>query len=626
MTDDFKLKILKWLTGNYAVESGSNVPQFKQVQSNTNNLSTKLNSYFPNGYTICGQIENANGSSLNAIYGGYQENGNQFGFIYIVDSTFNEVQLIKTYAGGTKLGVIEKINVAEDNTFYGIEIASNGRRLVMLNNFLFKLPNAANYEIVYRQGYTLQGKLLNAIKINDVIKNPVNSRYVISGVVNDSQNLNLFQPYASQVYIQVGAENEWTHYSLPSEIDANFDLLSTSATWNSNDVLSLKLSGWVNEGAGINTYTEYTNSGNNLVAYQILPPIIDVVSTNSLVIPGGRTYIQYTVAEPPYFITESVYVGYIDYSTNEIVNIFTMYNSSELEKGVFYFKKINNQPFYAVIYNEGTSTYKIKIGKLVDTQYYEKHLGTSNGKLTLSLFDINNNYNLYVYYVQVNNQVFYVNQIYNNLNYNGIPYQNWNSMVPNSAIIYNENDIEVFARNLYNRIVNNNTTTSTVQIPNTLVNDIKLKLKELYSETNNLLVNDSSEIETNIYEELLINFSNSLFMQNRNNINDIKENLNGAIRLNNSISQSLDYNNAKIGWYRINYSDGSSKTNPIDTASLTYNNLRTTYRITVYVPSNKNIVSIDLLSNDKNTNYQTIDCSILQREKLYTLTQDVYIN
>ena len=56
MTSDFKDKILKWLTGNYTVDSGSNVPQFSIPSTNTNNLNTELNDALNNDYFINGNI------------------------------------------------------------------------------------------------------------------------------------------------------------------------------------------------------------------------------------------------------------------------------------------------------------------------------------------------------------------------------------------------------------------------------------------------------------------------------------------------------------------------------------------------------------------------------------------
>ena len=38
MTDNFKKKILDYLVSNYATETGSNIPQFSEIEQKTNNL------------------------------------------------------------------------------------------------------------------------------------------------------------------------------------------------------------------------------------------------------------------------------------------------------------------------------------------------------------------------------------------------------------------------------------------------------------------------------------------------------------------------------------------------------------------------------------------------------------
>jgi hypothetical protein len=228
--------------------------------------------------------------------------------------------------------------------------------------------------------------------------------------------------------------------------------------------------------------------------------------------------------------------------------------------------------------------------------------------------------------MQIENVVYDMKQVFNSLNYNGLSYQALNSMVPNSVNIYDPNGVVIFARNLYNRIVNNNTTISTVEVPNDFMNDVTIKLKELISETNNIMVSDSMEIVKNVYEELLINFVNSIIVKNSNNINNVIINNTASNRINNSVSNPsvLDYNNSKIGKYKINYGNGTNVINPINN-NLVYTNLSTNYIITVYVPLEYGITNIQLLSNDGSTVYQTIDCSSLENDKYYTINQKLEV-
>ena len=49
------------------------------------------------------------------------------------------------------------------------------------------------------------------------------------------------------------------------------------------------------------------------------------------------------------------------------------------------------------------------------------------------------------------------------------------------------------------------------------------------------------------------------------------------------------------------------------------------YSFAIFVPTAKSIENIQLISNDENTIYQTIDTSNLEQEKFYLITQDVKV-
>ena len=107
------------------------------------------------------------------------------------------------------------------------------------------------------------------------------------------------------------------------------------------------------------------------------------------------------------------------------------------------------------------------------------------------------------------------------------------------------------------------------------------------------------------------------------NTNNYIDNYGGASRLNQSVSKETDYSNAKATKVVIHYNDGSQLKGGI---SATINNGIATYSITLYIPNNKNVDSIDILSEDENTIYQTIDTKgRFENNKYYTLTQDVHI-
>jgi hypothetical protein len=196
-------------------------------------------------------------------------------------------------------------------------------------------------------------------------------------------------------------------------------------------------------------------------------------------------------------------------------------------------------------------------------------------------------------------------------------------MVPDHVNLYNNSNL-IFSRNLYNLVINDNTTVATVKIPNNYQNDVVINKQELYGETKTKLVESTQSITKNIYEEVLLNFVNSLFIKNKNDINNIIDNYTGATRLNNSISswQLLDYDNCKITKYRINYDDNTSEVRVLTNFNVSYEASKTVYTFSFY----NNISNIQLISNDENTIYQTIDLSNLEKGKYYVITQDLHIN
>ena len=174
---------------------------------------------------------------------------------------------------------------------------------------------------------------------------------------------------------------------------------------------------------------------------------------------------------------------------------------------------------------------------------------------------------------------------------------------------------------LYNYKVYNNRSMSVLNVPNTFLNNIDITNQQLLSSTNCTLVSSMETINKNIYEDLYINFNNQITMQNQNEDNYV-DNLEGAIRLNKSSNSDLDYDNAKANKIRVNYDDN---TNYVTTAPNSITNNVCTYTIGVHVPSDKNIQSIEIISNDENTTYQTITNLNLENNKYYVITQDVHV-
>ena len=632
MTNDYKEKLLKWISGNYNVEGGINEPQFTTPLSRTNNFATLFSSQFPYGYFLStvlqGYNDDNNGVGYTLIAGSYYIDDTATtmrGFVTILDNDFDIVQTITQYSSGTYLGVYETLNVGDDGNFFGIENNSGVLRFTMLNNIIAKLPTETEYKIVLRQSYNVPNtsKLYTATA-SGIIKAPGMAKYCVFGnyFENPSQ-----KPLVTEIEVNVGSSNTWTDYTYSGAVE--FYATDCLPSWNTSGDLSFKMVGIENVGSGLNNYAfcMYSTTGSTSLTRQQIGSGLGFGNTmNMKILTANDIYACFSEFGST---TMNLYMYKVDisnYSLNTFYTKNTPIVENEYNSGIGILKN-GTELFYNVVANKDTTPTKTLyyFGKVIGSQAYEYYLGEFDPYLT-NLFSVQKQFNLYDYYMQIENVVYDMKQIYNPLNYNGLSYQALNSMIPNSIIIYDSGGIEVFARNLYNRIVNNNTTISTVEVPNDFMNDVTIKLKELISETNNIMVSDITEIVKNIYEELLINFVNSIIVKNSNDINNVIINNTASNRINNSVSSPsvLDYSNSKIGKYKINYANDTSVINPIN-PDLTFTGLSTNYIITVYVPIDYGITSIQLLSNDETTVYQTIDCSNLENNKYYTINQKMEV-
>jgi|GEM_PF-6915964 len=154
-----------------------------------------------------------------------------------------------------------------------------------------------------------------------------------------------------------------------------------------------------------------------------------------------------------------------------------------------------------------------------------------------------------------------------------------------------------------------------------MLNDINISKENLLGETNTTLFENTQSITKNIYEELFINFFSTLKMKNENESIYV-DNKEGAIRLNQSVCSILDYEDAKATKIRKNYSDG---TNYTTSTTATINNGVATYEIYLQVPEDKEITSIDILSEDEKTLYTSIKNLTLTPGGYYRITQDVHV-
>lgn len=638
MTNDFKEQLLKWFTGNYNLEIPNENINWDDININANNLYTQLANEVGNpssGGTFIDYLgiiqsnsKNNNGGNLIVMYGtSYNTNKypNDFGWIALLDNQLNLVQLITEYSSGTVIGQLLTLNVDEDGNFFGIELPYSGgqKRFIMLNNFALKLDTQTEYSVVLRQSYNVPTNKSQTNFYTNIKKAVGKSKYLMVGVGTTDL-------IATELTINVGVENDWVDYSYNSSTYTGASPRDFWVNWDTDNNLDFKIVGFYSSNNSI--FCEWTRSGSGMsLTTYTLPTTINKYETSAQILTKDDVYAAcYGLAsnDTLSYLIFRVTGGqiYQIYAKENMPNGLTVITAAQIELLI-----IGTDIYYDIIsvIDSGAGTYNAEIGRIVGNDVFPLQVGTVNlpTRSPFRFLIVNKQFNLYNFYLQSQNNVYSVYQTFNENNFNGYPYQGLNSMIPNSINLYNQNSQILYARNLYNKIINGNVTISTAEVPNDFINEVTLQLKELISKNNNVIAFDNTPIQKNIYEELFINFIYTINIVNNNNPNNSIINSTGSARLNNSISNLADYDNAKITKYRINYANGTSQVNGLDPRAFfgDFGTTYGTYKLTVYVPVEYKINSIELISNDEQTSYQTIDCTSLLNGKYYTLTQKLEV-
>ena len=647
MTEDFKKDLLNYITNNITPTSSSND---EILESITDIPRTTFSGFIPSTYTYF-NVSNIIQSSPNGyfiLYGGYvPENkvptDDSRGFIMILDENLNPIKTIYEFSSGTKLRPIQKMIQIEDGTFVAVDstifalpearadIQNNEKRFIMLNNFSIKDTNN-DYSVKLRTSYKIPTSYQNFFCI-DIVKNPNTAHYLLAGAT--------YLPVGNSHYdgarvidlkINVGEANTWTNKNSNNEywIYGGF-----YGEFDNNDVASYKVILTHNSTNGITmgwwngtTYTVILSESGNIYPYvdsismrnqavfinydtvyfvinnqrwgaNSLPRYIGLYkytfSTSTL----NQIYLKslgsfdYLHSREGIFITALNGELYINYCDNYNYNNKTAnYNFQRLENDIWQPILINEDTNYVM---EKTSTYTFNIYNLVSNVVLNQTMNYSRWKLEI------------------------IKEIYNNLNYNSTSYIDYNSLIANTGTIYSNSDI-VFARNLYNKTSLNNATVSTLQIPNTMLNDTNITTQNLFGETNLQLVSNSQNIIKNIYETLFVNFINTINVMD-SDTTTLFPIASSYINTNINTGTQSNCENSYISKVRINYSDNTTKTFNITWEVIDDYNRQTSYSLYI----DKVIDSIDYISNDETTVYCTKQLE-LELGNIYTITQKLKVN
>lgn len=635
MTEEYKENILNYLVGNMPNESGVNEPQFKNDKILNNNINKDITVRLQDmGYEtqtphILGKIFDEN-SNFWLVYGyfSYLETAHSSkdnGYIYICDNSLNFISLIIEFESGTPLYPLMSINVDENNSYYALSNSLNNEnisRVLLLNNVISSGAKSGEYYCKLRKSYTFPTNINTTFSFyrqNRIIKAPNESVYYITIYDrNYSQDVTTVLKFT----INVGSENTWDIYRLPRRIDTViFDVKIKKSDNLEFYIYGIDLYDY--------NYREYSIIGEEIASVKQISMVNQFTSfvTQVLVYDDNNIYILFGD-----LTNKTTYLRKIVGNTYTEIDNWSWKKVNEYYiNPIISLENVNDILFLRKAITDVNYITNLSVAILKDTTLYNHNLGDTTGFSYQKTYEyiefyITNSFNLFNIIVPKStgdNTSYKTQLVYNDANYNGLPYDNKKSLVPHSGIIQNlaKDDI-IFARNIYNKTVNNNTTNSTIQIPNTMLNGINIENKQLISEANNILNDNNDIIIKNIYETLFINYINKINIKNINNVDNEILNINGASRLNKSCTNEQDYDSAKATKIKYNYADGTTE---VGTPTINYVN-NTMYQYVITKNVTKLINSIDIISSDESTIYQTIDCTSLQVGKSYKLTQNVRID
>ncbi len=612
-TDIYKELLLKYLTGKID-ESGTpteelvNLSREEMTINIKNNITERLaEERNATSTTIVGKIYSDQYENF-IIYGNYNVDTSTYGYVCLVNSKLEITSLLTEYTSGTLIYPIISIRQSETGQFYGLTYGTNGSdkdfRVVLFNNILSSGIVDGNYQVIMRTTYIVPNSVnYNGFlyRQNRIIKSLDSPVYYI--VLHNTNSKTVFIKFT----IQAQAENTWEVFETEYLMDTmQFDVLLDKSSgeeifyFYGVDILS-------NENHDI--YRSYQ-------LQDVLTPIntielsdrVSVFTTQTFVIDKDNVYLSAS-------IDENITLYKINGSS--LTSIYSFVRASN-NPCYLYLEKLNNIIFYKQR-NATTTGATISVGLLINDTI-EEYDSETTMETTFSYYDYNDFY-IFVQYNLVNIYMpfkssssygtYFLVADYNPNNYNGQPYENINSLRTRKGRIINTDQQFIFARNLYNKYIRNNMTLSTLEVPNTLLNNEDMFYIGLIGDTNYYLFSNNAVLGTsitkNIYETLDFNFYNTIRMTDANGSKNI-ENLDGAIKVNQSTSALLDYHNTQATKARLNFTDGTYNIITIDPATqITIAGNTANYSFIVYVPSNKSVINLEIISYDETTVYATIN-------------------
>lgn len=613
MTEEFKEQLLNYITDNITPETSENKPIFNDTEELTNDLFSFVEEGLDNNdFRFSGYLQSTNTSNY-IIYGNYWTTAHQQipkSFLVIVDTNLNPVKLLTAYDSGTDFRKFDKLALDEDDNIYGVDyvfeyngqgqVINKQRRFIMLNNILTSNLLYGDYKAILRKSYIMSYKDFDTSQLH---KNYDSADYVLVGANQVSNN---YRISIITLKVNVGEENEWAIYNSSY---TDYQDIESFIVWSGEDI-SLKIV-TTNFSGSTPKYLELLFNGSTYTQNLTFNlPIIEQEypeqSYLSHITIKDLDEVYYQIGMYPVILKTN-------YDTNSYDTIYNNYETPNITNINLY--SINNNVVFGMYVRDIEEQKSLlTYGMIIDKDIYFSETIEIDFYIDINLFIVKNNFNLYQLIYQAEDKLYISNTDYNFANYNGLPYNDYNGLLPEKSRLYN-NDRLIFARNLYNKTSLNNTTVSTVQIPNGMLNDIDISSKCLLGETGITLVQDNNVVQKNTYETVFLNFINT--------IDVIDEDTNtkypvASTYINNNINIGTKANsqNTSVNKVRINYTDNTTKV-----FNINWEVLDSTHRkieFAIYV--DKDMTSIDYISNNESIIYCTKELEV-EVGNYYKITQ-----
>lgn len=590
-----KNDILKYITNNVSETEGSNVPQFLTptvLSANVyEDLGTELASENVDTYFVLGQLFDENSQDI-LFYGYYKDTSNNYyGYIYIVDEELEKVSLITTFTSGNKLFPIVVMNQDENGYMYAISkmLDDTGTaRVLLFNNIFGKIGD--NYIAKLRASYIIPNGNIYDFGLYEPSK--------IQKVPGEATYFMLARPGQENYTIviefrnNVGMENEWYTYNL----DELYSLARCGTLIEKEGDTVRYYMYFVSQTGIPSTYNSYVLSNNKITKTNTISLGVQASfqATQVLAVSTKDIYISYFTSS-----NRTNYIYKVVGSNLEKIYEFTALGQNYMANlSLAYIKGII---FIKQIYENAGNQRSIRVGIIQDDTVYLNTNTTfinKGGYFNYVLVPIVVSYNLVKIYATRALDSRETTLDYNPLNYNGASYSSYSETVPTKGRLYS-NGTMVFSRNLYNSTINGATTTSTVQIPNTLLNNTTIDREDLIGQTNKRLLYHENQITKNVYETLYVNFINTLGVIDEDE-NETYPATASYINQNINIGTQQNCNDTFVGKVQINYSNNSI----VQSINWTYNtdHYETSFVVDAITEAPS---TIDFLSNDETTTYIT---------------------